>query len=98
MYQERLFKILRSPHISEKTSVVAEKCNIVVFKVSKYATKSDIKNAITMLFAVQVSSVKTLVNLGKTKGLRHVGHRSTWKKAYVILRKGQKINFIEYKK
>lgn len=100
MYQARLFKILKFPYISEKTSVVSEKNDTVVFKVAKYATKSDIKNAIVMLFSARVNSVKTLVNLGKTKGSvnnNNIGHRNNWKKAYVILEKGQKIDFVDNK-
>lgn len=95
-YKERLFKILRNPYVSEKTSVALKKCNVVVFKVAKYATKLDIKRAIVMLFSVKVNDVNTTaVVTGKIKGsVNDIKHRSSWKKAYVILEKGQKINFM----
>lgn len=94
IYKERLFKILQFPHISEKTSVISKINNVVVFKVARYATKIDVKNAITMLFLVKVHSVNTIVIKGKIKGsAKNVGYRSNWKKAYVLLAQGQKINF-----
>lgn len=95
IYQERLLKILRSTHISEKTSITLERHNTVSFKVVKYATKSDIKNAISMLFSVKVDTINTIIVPGKSKRTANkIGCRSDWKKAYVILEKGQKIDFI----
>ncbi|URJ25698.1 50S ribosomal protein L23 [Blochmannia endosymbiont of Camponotus sp.] len=95
IYQERLLKILRSTHISEKTSITLERNNAFSFKVAKYATKTDIKNAINMLFSVKVDTINTIIVVGKSKRTANkIGHRSNWKKAYVVLEKGQKIDFI----
>ncbi|MGL5334710.1 MAG: 50S ribosomal protein L23 [Enterovibrio sp.] len=92
--EERLLKVLRAPHISEKATMAAEKNDTVVFKVAKDATKKEIKAAVEKLLEVEVKSVNTLVVKGKTKrqGLRQ-GRRSDWKKAYVILKEGQDIDF-----
>ncbi|MGL4735223.1 MAG: 50S ribosomal protein L23 [Enterovibrio sp.] len=92
--EERLLKVLRAPHISEKATMAAEKNDTVVFKVAKDATKREIKAAVEKLLEVEVKSVNTLVVKGKTKrqGLRQ-GRRSDWKKAYVILKEGQDIDF-----
>ena len=92
--EERLLKVLRAPHISEKATMAAEKANTIVFKVAKDATKKEIKAAVEKLFEVEVKSVNTLVAKGKTKrqGMRE-GRRSDWKKAYVILKEGQDIDF-----
>lgn len=92
--EERILKVLRAPHISEKATVAAENANTVVFKVAMTATKKEIKAAVEKLFEVEVKSVNTLVVKGKTKrqGLRQ-GRRSDWKKAYVILKEGQDIDF-----
>lgn len=96
IYQERLFKILKSPHVSEKTSVISRKNNVIVFKVARYATKKDIKDSVVMLFAVKVNSVNTVMIKGKIKGSgNNVGFRSNWKKAYIMLEQGQKINFFK---
>lgn len=94
-YQERLLKILRSAHVSEKTSIKSEQYNLFSLKVAKYATKTDIKNAINMLFSVKVYTVNTVIVAGKCKKTTNkIGHRSDWKKAYIILEKDQKIDFI----
>ncbi|GAM76783.1 LSU ribosomal protein L23p [Vibrio ishigakensis] len=39
--EERLLKVLRAPHISEKATMAAEKANTIVFKVAKDATKRE---------------------------------------------------------
>jgi large subunit ribosomal protein L23 len=93
--EERLLKVLRAPHISEKATLAAEKANTVVFKVAKDATKREIKAAVEKLFEVEVESVNTLITKGKTKrqGLRQ-GRRSDVKKAYVTLKEGQDLDFV----
>jgi large subunit ribosomal protein L23 len=92
--EERILKVLRAPHISEKATMAAENGNTIVFKVAKDATKKEIKAAVEKLFEVEVKSVNTLVVKGKTKrqGMRQ-GRRIDWKKAYVILKEGQDIDF-----
>ncbi|GLS84888.1 50S ribosomal protein L23 [Paraferrimonas haliotis] len=93
--EERLLKVILAPHISEKSTVVAEQENTVVFKVAKDATKSEIKAAVEKLFEVEVKGVRTLVTKGKTK--RHgarFGRRIDWKKAYVTLAEGQDLDFV----
>ncbi|UCX06357.1 50S ribosomal protein L23 [Shewanella sp. HL-SH8] len=93
--EERLLKVILAPHISEKSTVVAEKNNTVVFRVAIDATKAEIKAAVAKLFEVEVDTVRTLVNKGKTKrtGAR-TGRRSDWKKAYVTLAAGADIDFV----
>jgi large subunit ribosomal protein L23 len=63
--EERLLKVILAPHISEKSTVVAEKNNTVVFRVAIDATKAEIKAAVAKLFEVEVDSVRTLVNKAK---------------------------------
>lgn len=95
MNQERMLKVLLSPHVSEKSSVLAEKNNQYVFKVSKDSSKPEIKQAVEMLFNVQVSSVQVSNTKGKSKrfGAIH-GRRSDWKKAYVTLKADQTIDLM----
>ena len=95
MNQERILDILKSPHVSEKSTLVAESENQIVFKVAVDATKLEIKRAVESLFEVEVNSVTTLNVKGKTK--RHgqqMGRRVNWKKAYVSLKDGQDIDFL----
>ncbi|GLR76665.1 MULTISPECIES: 50S ribosomal protein L23 [Aliivibrio] len=93
--EERLLKVLRGPHISEKATMAAEGNNTIVFKVAINATKKEIKAAVEKLFEVEVKSVNTLITKGKTKrqGARQ-GRRSDVKKAYVILKEGQDLDFV----
>jgi large subunit ribosomal protein L23 len=43
MNAEKLLMVLRQPHTSEKTTIIAEKLKQFTFKVIKTATKSEIK-------------------------------------------------------
>jgi len=94
MSQERLFKVLLGPQVTEKAALAAESANTVVFKVTTDANKLEVKNAIEKLFEVKVESVRILNVKGKTKRTRHgLGKRNDWKKAYVRLADGQDIDF-----
>ncbi|MFT6267435.1 MAG: large subunit ribosomal protein L23 [Alphaproteobacteria bacterium] len=95
MNEQRLLKVLLAPHVSEKSTMVSETNNSFVFKVLPDATKAEIKAAVEKLFEVEVEGVKTLNVKGKVK--RHgqsFGKRSDWKKAYVMLKEGQDIDFV----
>lgn len=91
--EERRFKILRAPHVSEKASKAMEESNTLVLKVVKDATKKEIKTAVEKLFEVQVNHVNTLIVKGKIKRRnQRIGRRNDWKKAYVTLAKGQNLD------
>lgn len=93
MNQERLMKVILAPVVSEKSNMLAEKRNQMVFKVLKDATKTEIKAAVEQLFNVQVASVTTTTTKGKTKRFgRTIGRRSDVKKAYVSLVAGQELD------
>jgi len=96
MNQERLLKVLRAPHISEKATRVADEHGQYVFKVESDATKLEIKKAIELVFDVKVRAVRTLNRKGKTKRTaRGLGKRSDVKLAYVSLEAGQDIDFAD---
>jgi large subunit ribosomal protein L23 len=91
-HQERLMTVIRGPHVSEKSHRMAE-MNQVVLKVRTDATKKEIRQAVELLFEVEVDNV-TVVNVqGKTKrfGMTR-GRRNDWKKAYVSLAEGSQID------
>lgn len=93
MNQERLMKVILAPHISEKSTLVADKAKQYVFKVLSDATKFEIKKAVESLFKVSVSSVRTLNVKSKARRFRQIeGRKKGWKKAYVTLSSGD-INF-----
>ena len=90
--EERIYDIIRSPVITEKSTVISEH-NQVMFNVALDATKPEIKAAIEHLFKVKVRKVNTMVRKGKTKRFRGVpGRRSDQKKAIVTLEEGSQID------
>jgi large subunit ribosomal protein L23 len=95
-HQERLMTIIVGPHLSEKTTIVAEELNQTVFKVRIDANKKEIKEAVEKLFEVKVEKVTTVNYQGKTKGRgKMIGRRSNWKKAIITLDKDSKISLVE---
>ena len=96
MNQERLMQVLLAPQISEKATFIAEKNEQVVFRVVSTATKPEVKAAVELLFKVEVESVQIANVKGKTKRFgRSTGKSKGWKKAYVSLKAGQEINFVD---
>ena len=96
MNQERLLQVLLAPQISEKATYVADKHEQVIFRVASDATKLEIKAAVEMLFKVEVEAVQVANVKGKVKRFKGaVGRRKGWKKAFVSLKPGQEINFVE---
>lgn len=92
---ERLFNVLISPHITNKTHDIGKNGSYVVFKVDVNSTKYEIKSAIEKLFEVKISSVTTLNVKGKFRRSGRIkGRTKNWKKAYVKLKKGHNINFV----
>ena len=95
MNQERIFKVLMGPHVSEKSTRAAEVYRHVVFHVVADATKPEIKQAVEQLFAVKVDAVRVLNVKGKTKQTRFgIGRRDNLRKAYVRLAEGHDIDFM----
>ena len=96
---QRLMQVLLAPIISEKSTMVGEKTNQYVFKVSPDATKPEIKAAVELLFSkkdtkIEVLGVAVMNVKGKKKRFgRFMGRRPNWKKAYVSVKAGQEINF-----
>ena len=91
---EQLMNVVLAPIVSEKSTLVADKNDQVVFRVADAATKPQIKAAVELLFKVKVESVQVLGVKGKEKRFgRMQGRRRSWKKAYVCLAPGQEINF-----
>ena len=94
MNQEKLMQVLLAPHISEKSTVAAEKASQHVFKVRTDATKVDVKQAVELMFEVKVEAVRVVNIKGKTKRFKQqLGKRKDYKKAYVRLAAGQDISF-----
>jgi large subunit ribosomal protein L23 len=94
-HRERLMQVLIGPHVSEKATALAEHGNQVVFKVRRDATKTDVRQAVELLFEVKVERVSVVRLPAKQKRFgQRAGMRQAWKKAYVRLAPGQDINFM----
>ncbi len=90
--QERMYEVIRSPVVTEKTTFISE-YNQIVFNVAIDSNKSEIKAAIENLFKVKVKSVNTLRQNGKIKRFKGtVGKRPEFKKAFVTLEEGNSID------
>ena len=88
-------QIILRPHISEKSTDVADRNRQVVFAVDDTATKAEIKAAVEQLFEVKVDNVQVANVRGKVKRFgRTPGKRQNWKKAYVKLKEGSDIDFL----
>lgn len=100
--QARLLQVILAPQVSEKATYIGEKNNQVVFRVLKNATKIEIKAAIELLWRDQqviVNSVQVCNVKGKEKRFgRFMGRKSDWKKAYVSIKDGKEINFVDFSK
>jgi large subunit ribosomal protein L23 len=88
--------VIASPIVTEKGTLVSETGNQVVLRVHVQANKVAIRHAVETLFGVKVLEVRTARIFGKPKRTgRHLGRGPTWKKAYVTLAEGQRIEFFE---
>ncbi len=86
--------IIKNPRITEKASVKYEQ-GIYIFDISSSATKPEIKKAIFALYKVKPVKInvlripkKSIMSRGKA------GVRGGGRKAFVYLKKGDKIEFI----
>ena len=92
--------LILAPIITEKGTMANEKAGQVLFRVRPGASKDKIREAVEHLFHVTVLKVRTSNFMGKErKGprskLAKKGRQSDWKKAYVTLKEGDKIEFFE---
>jgi large subunit ribosomal protein L23 len=91
-----LERVITAPVITEKGTLVNEQANQFVFRVRAEANKVEIKRAVETFFKVKVDKVRTTNYLGKPRRVgRNIGRRPRWKKAYVTLAQGQRIDFFE---
>ena len=94
MNAEKILMVLKSPHTSERTTLLADKLNQYTFEVLKTANKLEIKHAVEKMFNVKVKNVTVMNVKGKQKRFRQmIGKRSDWKKALVSLEQGHEIDF-----
>jgi large subunit ribosomal protein L23 len=92
--------LIQKPLITEKGTQLRESSNRYVFRVDTGANKRQIKRAVEETFKVKVLDVRTANYLGKprvvmNKSGRFVGTKKNWKKAFVTLAEGEKIDVFD---
>jgi len=89
-----VLEIIQAPLITEKGSFLGENANQVIFRVQPDANKIEVKKAVEGFFNVTVVKVRMVRYLGKVRRVgKNVGRKPVWKKAYVTLKQGDKIDF-----
>jgi len=99
----RADQIIVEPVLTEKTNLLREEeKKKYVFKVAVSCNKIQVKQAVKEIFSVDVESCNILSVKGKGKVVvarsghkRGTGKTSSWKKAIVTLKAGQKIDVFE---
>jgi large subunit ribosomal protein L23 len=87
--------ILLRPRVTEKATDRAMNHNVYVFEVLKSATKSEVKHAVMEMYKVQPTKIAMTKIPGKSVFVRgKKGERSSGKKAYVYVKKGDKIEIV----
>lgn len=91
-----IYDVLRKPLVTEKTAVGKEQNNTIAFEIDRNANKIEVKDAVEKIFQVSVLDVRTINVAGKTKRFgKNSGKRANWKKAYITLKEGSKVDFFE---
>lgn len=89
------YRVIRRPHVSEKTTDLIQNHNTYVFEVDPEATKTDIREAIAKIWGVRVESIRIVNVRGKARRIgRITGSTPSWKKAIVTLREGDGIDVL----
>lgn len=97
MPEIHLYDVLLRPLVTEKTNVMAGELGQYTFEVDVRANKIQIKEAVEVVFDVEVVKVRTIIMPAK-RGRRHRGgwsvpyqRRKAWKKAIITLAPGDTI-------
>jgi len=93
-----IYNVIRFPLVTEKSTLLGEggERQIVAFRVDVDTNKNQVKEAVERIFEVEVDQVRTARFRGKIRRQgRTSGKRPDWKKAYVTLKPGHRIEFFE---
>ena len=89
-----MITIIKNPRVTEKASMAAEQ-NVYTFDIGASANKTEIKKAVFALYKVHPVKVNVLsIPRKKTMSKGKAGMRGGGRKAFVYLKKGDKIEFI----
>ena len=97
MAQTSIYDVLLRPVVTEKSTVMSETLNQYVFEVASATNKIQIKEAVEILFEVNVTNVRTMVMPAKRgrRGRNWYMRSKQWKKAIVTLAEGNEIKLFD---
>jgi large subunit ribosomal protein L23 len=90
------WEVIKKPLVTEKSMAKQQK-STYTFIVAPETTKPEVKNAVEKAFNVKVQEVRTVRVKGKLKRMKNMlleGRRKSWKKAYVTLKEGFRLDII----
>lgn len=92
------WEVIKAPVVTEKALRLKDRPTdegpqVLVFRVHNGANKQEVRSAVESIFKVKVAEVRVVPHRGKRvfRFGRRVGKRSSWKKAYVTLKAGERI-------
>ncbi len=94
MSELHLYDVIRRPVVTEKSDRLVNDLNVYCFEVDLRANKAQVKEAVEAIFDVEVLKVRTSVmpaKMGRRMRKTYI-RRGAWKKAYVTVTPGQKID------
>lgn len=92
---DRYYRVIKRPHVTEKTSDAMATRNAYTFRVPVNANKVEVRQAVQKLFGVKVLGVNTSLVRGKARRRGWIGGQTpNWKKATVQLQEGQSIDVL----
>lgn len=92
-----LYDVLRRPVITEKQTILTDDLNQYVFEVHREANKLQIREAVELIFGVEVKKVRTMIMPAKRgrRGRDWYVRSKMWKKAIVSLKDGNSIELFD---
>jgi len=90
------WEVIKKPLVTEKSMAKQQK-SVYTFIVAPESTKPEVKNAVEKAFNVKVREIRTVRVKGKLKRMKNMlleGRRKGWKKAYVTLKEGFRLDII----
>jgi large subunit ribosomal protein L23 len=94
MAELHLYDVIKRPVITEKSNLQSTDLNQYVFEVAENANKIQIKEAVQVIFDVEVTKVRTMIQPAKRgrRGRKWYMRSKQWKKAIVTLAEGDEID------
>jgi large subunit ribosomal protein L23 len=92
-----VYDVIRRPVITEKSNIMNDDFNQYVFEVDMGANKIQIREAVEVIFEVEVDNVNTMMMPAKRgrRGRRWYRRARQWKKAIVTLAPGNEIKLFD---